>query len=338
MSIRLPVVLPAGVAAPAALVLLLALVPAGARADLQFTQPLADAGEVRGGIPLAHRFAFVNRGPDAVEITETRPSCGCLAPHLDRRTFQPGEEGALELEVRTLGQAAGPHRWRVQVAYRGGATLYEMTLELTARLVTEVTVQPASVTVLAEREVGHDVLLTDLRPRPLTVTEVRTTSPRLKARAAEAYRDPFGHQIQRVHLQVAGDCPEGRYDEALVLLTDDPQYHELRVPVTIVRRSRARLATTPSRVTLQIPAGQPGTSQIVLVRDGQNQQVTVDRVIADSPALTCQWAQGPGALTTLKVRVDRRQFPGNRLDAQVQVHVSQPVPETLTIPVSCTAD
>src|SRR5437867_1541014 len=108
--------------------LLLALGTSAARADLEFKQPLADSGEVRAGVPLSHRFVFVNRGAESVEVTDTRASCGCLKPILAQRIYKPGEEGALDLEVHTLSQSAGPHTWRVQFCYRAGNTLYEIPL------------------------------------------------------------------------------------------------------------------------------------------------------------------------------------------------------------------
>src|SRR5438132_11895487 len=130
------------------LALALAVLPAGggtaAYADLHFPETEADAGPAYTGKELAHAFAFVNRGPDAVEIAEARASCGCLAPRLDRRVYQPGEGGELRLEVNTFTQPAGPHAWTVTLRCRSGGDWQEIGLRLRARLVTEVSVQPAA--------------------------------------------------------------------------------------------------------------------------------------------------------------------------------------------------
>src|SRR5438094_7582053 len=88
------------------------------RADLHFTQSRIQRGTVRSGVPLAQRFDFVNRGRGAVTITDLRASCGCLAPRLEKRTYQPGETGAILLEVNTLSQPAGSNVWRVEVRYQ----------------------------------------------------------------------------------------------------------------------------------------------------------------------------------------------------------------------------
>src|SRR5262249_3144817 len=90
------------------------LFPASANAELYFPQPQVQAGEVRSGTSLARRFAFVNRGADAVTITELKAGCGCLTPRLGPgtvslpHTYRPSEGGEVLLEVNTLSQAAGP--------------------------------------------------------------------------------------------------------------------------------------------------------------------------------------------------------------------------------------
>src|SRR5262249_25218092 len=99
-----------------------------ARADLHCPEPRIDLGEVKSGKPLAHRFAFTNRGTESVEITEIRPSCGCLKPRCDKGAYRPGESGTLLFEVNTLTQPAGPHSWRVLIRYRSGNREGELSL------------------------------------------------------------------------------------------------------------------------------------------------------------------------------------------------------------------
>ena len=52
------------------LAVLTCLVGTQARADLNFTATRAELGEIRSGAKLSHSFAFVNAGPDTVEILE----------------------------------------------------------------------------------------------------------------------------------------------------------------------------------------------------------------------------------------------------------------------------
>jgi hypothetical protein len=328
----------------AVVLLLCVLVGSPSRAELRFGRTQVEVGEVRSGAPLAQRFAFVNDGPTPVAITAVQTSCGCLTPRLEPagtslpHTYRPGEQGALLLEVNTLSQNQGVHTWRLVVCSETAGEPHETELRVSGRVVTEVAVQPAELTVFADAAVAHEIVITDVRPQPLHVTEVRGTSPRLTGRVTEQSRDAAGHWLCKVRLEVAGDYPEGRGQQILDIVTDDPTYRDLRVPLTVVKRGRQRLSASPSPVSLFAPAGQEVASRIVLVRDAADQPVIVDQVTADDPAIRCRWAEGPNHLATVKVQVDRSRATGGTLRSAIHVHVSKPVDESLVVPVTCTLE
>ncbi len=62
-------------------------------AELEETQAKAD-------------FRFKNTGTKAVTITEIKPSCGCTAVELAKRTYAPGESGEIKT-VTTFGGSLG---------------------------------------------------------------------------------------------------------------------------------------------------------------------------------------------------------------------------------------
>jgi hypothetical protein len=320
-----------------ALVLLFVFVmcPTFARADLHIEQPTAEAGEVRAGAPLAHRFALVNDGKERIEIAETRSSCGCLKPIVEKTTILPGETGGITLQVNTLAASAGSHTWHAYVIYRCGGENREMPLQLSARVITEVSVQPAAVTVFAESAVGHEILLTDLREPPLTISSLQASSPKLHMRLADSYKDSSGHLVRKIELEVAPDYPEGRHEEVVDIYTSDPGYRDLRVPVTIVKRPPQRITVAPARVDLVAAPGQEVPSKVLSLRSAGNGDVIVEKIETDDPALACQWARGPGAMATVRVNVDRKRMQGNLLQTQIRIHVSQPADQTITVPVAC---
>jgi hypothetical protein len=321
-----------------ALVLILLFCGPAAQAQLYCEQANARAGVVRTGAPLAARFGFVNRGTEPLEITEVRVSCGCLKPQLAQRTYQPGEEGSLLLEVNTLSHSSGLHTWTVKLLYRCGNAEHELPLQLTGEVVTEISVQPAGLILFVDRAVGHEVVLTDHRDRPLSVVDLRTSTPHLHSRLVEKTQDEQGHTIYRFELVVGEAFPEGRFEEALALYTDDPAYREIKVPVLVLKRNRQQLAATPSEVNLQVPPGQAIPSRIVLLRDPENRGVAVESILADDPAISSLWAPGPNNMATLRIKVDRALLQGNSLQSAVHVQISKPVRETLTIPVTCTLE
>jgi hypothetical protein len=320
------------------LISLIVLDSSSARADLHFPKPAADAGEVKAGTPLAHRFEFVNDGPDVVEVTRLHTGCGCLTPRLDRRLYQPGERGFLLLEVNTLSQPAGAHHWKVEVGVRNGNRTQEIALTLSARVVTEIIVEPTAMTMFAEAAVTHAILLTDLRPRPLNLVAVRPSSARLKARLVDEYRDDAGHVVRKVKVEIDNDYPEGRHEETVSLFTDDPTYRELTVPVTIIKQPRQRFGVSPNPVSLIGRAGQPVPARVVLVRDREGQPVVVDDVRADHPAVHATWAAGPGAMATVRITLDRTQVAAGTLQSALHIRLQSPVSEVVTVPFTCTLE
>src|SRR6516225_7540896 len=137
--------------------------------QLSVPAPVVDLGEVKSGLPLAHTFELINDGPDAVEILETRASCGCVAGKVEPRLIQPGQRGSLVLRMHTLGQGAGLHSWKATVSCRQGTVQREITVGISVRLVTEITVQPAALTLITDGDLGQTITLSDRRPAPLKV-------------------------------------------------------------------------------------------------------------------------------------------------------------------------
>jgi hypothetical protein len=318
----------------AGMLLMLAIISSNAWADLTLNQASVDLGEVRAGLPLAQRFNFRNQGPEKIEITDLRGSCGCLRPQLDKRVFEIGEEGSLTVRVNTLGQPSGPHRWQVRMTYSAGNRVYVIPVQLTARIVTEISIQPASLTVFADRPVAYDLLLTDLRPNALAIKGVQASSPQMTAGVVGDFHDAAGHAVRKLRLEIAGDYPEGRHDEIVEILTDDPEYHQLRVPVTVIKRQPQALIVSPNHLSLQVPEGRSLASQMVVLRDHESRQIAIDEVVADDPALMCQWSSGPGHMATLRVSVARQQAVELRGETAVHIHVRQPMAETITLPVT----
>jgi hypothetical protein len=317
-----------------AVALVLAGAPEPPRDGLCCDEPLIEAGQVRSGSRLAQRFTFVNRGREPAEVTDVRPSCGCLTPRLEPRRYGPGEAGVLLLEVNTLTAPPGPNHWRVEVFYRAGGEARELTLQVHAEVVTEIRVEPAALVLCSEGAIAHDVTLTDTRPAPLAVTGVRASSPHLRARCDEPRRDAEGRWARTVRVEVLADHPEGRHEESVLIATADPAYPELRIPVTVVRRPKHGVTATPEAVTLSAAPGQPLPSRVVRLRGPEDADVEVVGVESDSPAVRCQWAKGPGPMATLRVQVDPAGLADGGLTSAVRVRLSRPRAEVVTIPVT----
>lgn len=301
------------------LVLLLA---AQARGELRVPAPVLALGELKAGLPLTHTFELINEGPEAVEILETRASCGCVAGKVEPRLIEPGERGSLVLRMHTLGQAAGPHSWKATVQYREGNVEKETTVGITVRLVTEVMVQPATLTLITAGDLSQVVTLTDQRAAPLKVIGLQTSSPALKASLLNQ-----GRGAARIQLEIDQGFAPGRHDELLTIDTDDPGYRQFQVPVTILKSS-ATVTAIPARVEMQADAAN-AASCLIRLRSGSDQAIAISKIETGHEALACRWAPGPGLQATVKIQADSCQD----LESTVTIHLTSPRKETLTIPV-----
>jgi hypothetical protein len=316
-----------------------------AHAGLECPEATIRAGEVRSGTPLTHDFHLLNRGAGAVEITDVRATCGCLGPRLDRREVPPGEEAILHVQVNTLTQPAGSHTWMIRVAYKESDRPGELAVVLGAKIVSEIAVLPPALTLFLQGSttgpaegttLGHTITVIDQRARPLAITSVQPSTPYLRTRLGEARRDSSGHWARPIQVDVAAECPAGRYDAVLRILADDATYPELSVPVTIVKRSPTEVRSSPDSVSLSSSPGQPLPARIVLLSAPENQEVRVEHIESDDPAVQCSWAAGPGHRATIKIRIDSAKLTGGALRTELRVHLAQPTPQTVTIPVTCT--
>jgi hypothetical protein len=316
-------------------VLALAAPPEPLRVDT----PSIDAGEVKAGPVLTRRFAFVNAGAEPLTVTDLKAGCGCATPTLAKRTYQPGERGELTLAVNTLSQAAGPQRWAVTVGYQCGGRSESATLRVTARLVRDVTVDPTAVVIRGCEPQRVPINIIDSRRPPLTITAVRPSSGRLKVwLTGQGWLAPGDDsaaveknqmRMFRVDVWMAPDCPEGTFSEAATIVTDDPAYSEITIPVTIVREPKGQVTAVPSRAALVA-----GGSAVVQLRDADGRPVAVEKAEPGHPALTCRWTAGPGNLATLRVGLDRGKWDGGDLTADVRVTANG---QTTVIPVAVRA-
>jgi hypothetical protein len=303
-----------------------------AGADLVCCEPVVDKGEVRSGSLLVQHFTLRNQGAGTVEVNEVKPGCGCLTPRLEKRQFQPGERGTLELSVNTLTAATGPQTWRVQVFYRSAGRTEALELVLRANVIPEITIEPAALVVFTSGPIRRDLTLIECRPRPLALTDVRCTSPYLQVQAGAPVRNQAGHWSRVLTLEVLPACPPGRHQEAITIAPADPMLAEWQVPVTVVKHSRNAVRVTPEAITFTGPARQALPARLIRISARDEQEVVVDRVEAGDPAIQCEWAQGPGRQITLKVRVDAAKAPAG-LQSEVRLYLRQPAAQSVTIPV-----
>src|SRR5262249_41886154 len=142
---------------------------------------------------------------------------------------------------------------------------HELPLYLCARVVTEISIEPPSLAIYTDTSISHEITVIDRRIEPLIVRAVPVSSSYVRTHLGDLRRDDAGYWVRSIQVEVLPDCPEGTNEESLHICTSDPQYPELKVPFTIVKRARQPVSAAPSSVVLSEPAGQPLPARVVLL-------------------------------------------------------------------------
>jgi hypothetical protein len=301
---------------------------APARAELRVAAAVVDLGAIRGGQKLAHRFELVNTGSQAVEILDLERGCGCLAPQLGQRQIAPGTQADLVLELRTLGQADGPHTWNLKVHYRLGGDTKTLALALRGVVKNEISVQPAILGLHISRKVQQEITLTDIRATPLHVVEAEARAPGVQVMKIE--RD--GKTTRILISADATQLAPGRHEGLLSITTNDADYGQLHVPIVVTKTAATSVRAAPEQIVLRLAPGAATASMVVRLRSQQDEAVRVAKIEPSDPALAATWAPGPDHDATLRVRVDGSQRPGS-WQGHLEVHLAGPRTDVLMIPV-----
>jgi hypothetical protein len=318
--------------------LFLATLVAAEPSPLAIDSPAVNVGEVTANKPLVQTFRLKNTGTATMTITEVAGVCGCVRHELAAKTLEPGRTTELTVGINLLTQPEGPNTWKMIVRFRTDTeppTTGERVVSLSAKVKKDVTVEPVALMLLSEKEITGTLTVVDRRGKPLTVTGARVGLKEARTEVKPA-TEAGGKRSQQIALTIADACPAGQYADELCIDTDDPEYKELRIPVRVIKKAAATgVQAVPGSVSLRFAREQTTASYLVRLRDADDREVVVDKAEADSPAIACKWAAGPGNMTTLRVSVDLTKANGSSLGV-VTVRLKVPVAETILIPVSWT--
>ena len=207
------------------------------RPALTFNQYLVNFGDrpVEPQQFVFARFGFKNNSDRTAVITELKPSCGCLNPRLDKRTYQPGQTGEFFLRVQTANEQPGPKEYFLKLLYEDPQPR-EATLTLKVVLPEQkVVIEPKALMFyqLGSEPTTREITVTDYRARPLNVIGVESSSELVTAKLDAVDCDAQGNRRLRVSITVAGQVPSGRHRALVTILSDDPVYDKLQVPLLV---------------------------------------------------------------------------------------------------------
>ena len=295
-------------------------------------------GEVKAGQQLSQTFQLANRSAATIVIRRIEAGCGCLRRTLSGETIKSGETGTLTLEVNTLTQPVGPNRWQATIIYEVASSTPgaagqqgSLPVEIAATIARDLIVTPSQLAFSTAGEASQAISLTDRRAKPLVVLKAVCSSPHLLAEIANPTKNE-GIQTQIVTVKLTADAPIGQKDEMIVLITDDPAYPELRLPVRVLKRAEGGIITTPATVGLKFAPGQTEVSALVQLRSNAGTPLAIRRAECDRSDVSVKWSPGAGPVMT--VRIALTATDGYAGSTYVRVKLEDPDAKEVVIPVS----
>jgi hypothetical protein len=115
--------------------------PRGDGPRITFDRMSYDFGVIDDGKVVDTAFKFTNTGNAPLDITDSKGSCSCTAPKLERTTYQPGESGVIRVTYNPHGRRGLQHT-KVTVA-SNDASRPSVTLELQADIKPQLMLDPS---------------------------------------------------------------------------------------------------------------------------------------------------------------------------------------------------
>lgn len=318
--------------------LLSAAVASPQMGPLQCAEPVANKGDLKSGPALAHTFELTNRGTGTLTITKVEASCGCLRQSLTSGVLLSGEAAKLTIEVNTLTQPAGQNRWQATVNYKveapnSPAQPGEMLLQITATLTREIVLDPPQLAFSTTSGASQNLTLKDTRVKPLKVIKASTSSPFLTAEPGPRIDAPNGEHNQTIAITLLEQAPVGHRDETVILLTDDPDYPELRVPVRVLKRASASVIATPETVSVRFGADQAEISSLVRLSSTDGKPFGIATAESDHPAVTLKWSKETGTVGAVRVIIGESSANQSG-SCKVRVKLNDPMQPEIVVSVN----
>ena len=204
------------------------------RPALVFDQYYVNLSDLHNAARVEAWFHFKNCGKAPARITNLEPSCGCLNPKVEKRSYLPGEECEFSLGVLTTREKPGPHDYDLRIDYadpkpRSATVAFKVVVRR------EVTVRPSQLLFYqnGSEEAKRSIVVTDMRPTPFRVTGATCKSPLVKFRVGPPIDDPDAGRETTVFITVAAQVPKEGVQTAVMLSTDDPRFPRIPIPIWV---------------------------------------------------------------------------------------------------------
>lgn len=193
---------------------------------LSCSEPVYDFGTLDNEETVEHSFVLRNGSDAVLELDRVHGCCGAKSELLSH-TIPPGEETTLRISIPLKGRSGTQAMSFYVRAGNMSPELYELQIKGVA--LAKVDVQPSGImlgTVTTDEVIEKMVTITCQSNVVFNVTNIVRSSPYVAA----TYMGVSGN-VHRVSVRTVPPLPAGITRDVVRVLTDNPKYPELEIPV-----------------------------------------------------------------------------------------------------------
>ncbi len=195
-----------------------------------FTETEHDFGTVPRGAKTEYEFKLVNKYEETIHIDRVKSSCGCTIPRIKKGDLKTYEEGAIVCEFNTES-FIGAKAAQVTVVFT--KPFYgEMQLNVKGNIRSDIQTEPGVIE-FGEVDRGASktaqVKISYAGKNPWEIVDVRSVNDNLGVRLKPTNQQGRIGYVMNVTLKET--APEGDFSDQIVLVTNEPQFNLVTVPV-----------------------------------------------------------------------------------------------------------
>lgn len=182
-------------------------------------------GVINDDSPVVHDFAFANTGTADLTISDTKGSCGCTVPNLEKKVYKPGEGGSVRVSFNPHGRRNRQHTTVTVTSNDAKRPSVQLHLQSDVKPLMVIDPQFQQMSPALKGNTAKSMATITVRKEGLVPTQVTPSSARLTA-ALGAGREATvdGEKVMQypVEITLSPTAEVGQFNEQVTVRTSDP--------------------------------------------------------------------------------------------------------------------
>ncbi|MFH1615090.1 MAG: DUF1573 domain-containing protein [Planctomycetota bacterium] len=236
--------------------------------QILFEETVHDFGNIPPSSKNTVKFEFKNTGKGVLKIGNIKTTCGCTAVSLEKKEYQPGESGALEI-IYTSSSQKGPVSKLIYVSSNDPGKS-KVTLTIKANIAVQVDYEPESLNLRFDKENAGipNIILTSVDGTEFSIRSFTSTN----SDCITADFDPSEKAVRfELHPKVDVEKLREKENGAIRISLTHPQARSINIPY----HTLAEFETSPRSVILRDSEPNTPVTREVVVKNNYGEDFNI---------------------------------------------------------------